>query len=690
MIFDYDKFIRSIHQEYKDKFSLDEIKELLDINGDYNKDTPISTGKRLFLTKISIKGQKTNGAIIDFTHPFESGINLIIADNLRGKSSLFKMIQIALTGNNKLKPDVKKWIKMINLGFKINDKNYSAIIRFNNSRMSGSLYSQNIDDVSDSELNKLTPVFWANSIPDYEKNIQEFFFKQFSYYSLKWTQKASQKDKNELNEAKASWKTYFKSIYLESKDSSSLMYGGQGKKVFQMLLGLDLTYAINYLTVKHDMLTFNKAKEKEYSVQNEKDKNEKTHLQIRKEEIEHELISLNTINHGSLIQLYEEYEGVIDKINFENSIIINNAKKANEKWSEINSINSKINSYTSELKRINKEVVKTIRYINDLEEYIEVGSFFTNLEIKHCPSCNHKVKNNQNSDKKTCSLCHEGIEDPSFEINKEIFYQKITALKNTLNELKKEENILKTSIHNLNEEQSKVKQSYLELDTIKIQNNISNLKDQLKVIENKIDIEKRNSNDNRKMNLTAEKAVIEFQLSKLGVETNDYEQNKENKKIPIINRAIEKLNSYRYESSKHILKYLSENMLEELHQFGLTSITEININENFEIKYKQDGEYIAFDDIAEGEQLRAKIAFYLALIQLDIENNFGRHTRFLILDSPNKEEGDSQYLNGLTKTLKNIDKRYGDKLQIIIGTAERQLEKKVGNEKTFEKGIYVF
>lgn len=690
MIFDYDKFIRSIHKEYKDEFSLDEIKELLDINGDYHKDTPISTGKRLFLTKISIKGQKTNGAIIDFTHPFESGINLIIADNLKGKSSLFKMIQLALTGNNKLKPDVRKWIKVINLGFKINDKNYSAIIRFNNSRMSGSLYSQSIDDVRDSELNNLTPVFLANSIPDYEKNIQEFFFKQFSYYSLKWTQKASQKDKNELNEAKASWKTYFKSIYLESKDSSSLMYGGQGKKIFQMLLGLDLTYAINYLSVKHDLLTFNKAKEKEYSTHNEKDENEKTHLQTRKDEIEHELINLNTINHGSLIQLYEEYEEVIDKINFENFIIINNAKKVNEKWSEITSINSKINSYTSELKRINKEVVKTIRYINDLEEYIEVGSFFTNLEIKHCPSCNHKIKSNQNNDKKTCSLCHEGIEDSSFEINKEIFNQKITVLKSTLNELEKEENILKTRIHNLNEEHSKVKQSYLELDTIEIQNNISKLKDQLKVIENKIDIEKRNNNDNRKMNLTAEKAVIEFQLSKLGVETNDDEQIKENKKIPIINRAIEKLNSFRYESSKHILKYLSENMLEELHQFGLTSITEININENFEIKYKQDGEFIAFDNIAEGEQLRAKIAFYLALIQLDIEHNFGRHTRFLILDSPNKEEGDSQYLNGLTQTLINIDKRYGDKLQIIIGTAERQLEKTVENEKTFEKGIYVF
>ncbi|ADC48787.1 hypothetical protein BpOF4_03605 [Alkalihalophilus pseudofirmus OF4] len=689
MKFNYDRFISSLHQEYKENFSLGEIEDILNIKGDYDKDTPVSTGKRLLISKLSIKGKKSNGNIIDFTLPLDSGINLIIADNLKGKSSLFKMIQVALTGSNKLKADVKKWIELINLGFKINNKNYSAVIKFNNSRLSGSLYSLNNEDVSYSELNKLTPIFSATSITDYEKSIQEFFFKQFSYYPLKWTQKASQKDKNELNESRASWKTYFKSIYLESKDSSSLMYGGQGKKVFQMLLGLELTYAINYLTVKHDMLTFNKAKENEFSNQNKEETIENSYLLKRKEEIDLELEKLNS-NHSSLNQLYEEYEKVINKINDENSIIIRNGKLANEKANELNSITSKINSYTLELKRINKEISTTIRYINDLEEYIEIGSFFTNLDIKHCPSCNHKVEN-QKKHKDTCSLCHEEINHSNTEMNKEAFHQKVNDLKRILDELNKEERLIKTSIQSLNEIYSSVKKSYLELEeNLNTKNNISPLRDQLRVIENEIKSVKMKTNDSWKMNLIAEKAVIDYQLSNLGKNTVLEEQLKDDLKIPLVKRAIEKLSDFRYESSKYILTYLSDNMLEELHHFGLTSITEINIDENFDIKYKQDGEFIGFDDIAEGEQLRAKIAFYLALIQLDIENNFGRHTRFLILDSPNKEEGDSQYLNGLTQTLINIDKRYGDKLQIIIGTAERQLENIVENEKIFEKGTYVF
>lgn len=694
MIFDYNKFIKDIYKDYKDDFSLDEIKDLLKVVYEYDKDTPISTGKRLLLTKISIKGQKSNGEVIDFILPIQSGVNLIIADNFKGKSSLLKMIQLALTGNNKLKNDVKKWIHSINLGFKINEKNYSAIIKFENSRMKGSLYSQIIDEVNDIDQNKYDPVFEANGVNDYEQNIQDFFFKQFSYYSLKWTQKASQKDKNELNEAKASWKTYFKSIYLESKDSSKLMYGAQGKKVLQMLLGLELTYTINALSVKYDMLTFNKAKQDDYFNKKEKEEDEKFSLENRKNEIDKELVVLNSKNMKSstLNQLYGIYEKTIEKINYENSLIVEKGKLANEKSNELNTLTSKITTNTYEMNRIEREINKTIRLINDIEEYIEVGSFFANLDISHCPSCNHKITKNHNNHDHNCLLCHEPIEKPDDEINKEMYYQKINDLKVTKEKLVEEKNIIKISIFKLREEYDKVNQSILELDlTLKTQNNILSLKEQLRDIEIRINKEKININDERKIELTAEKAVIEYRLSEQGSKLGIIEQqNIEDKKIDIVNQSIKKLNSIRYENSKKILSYLSNIMLDELHYFGLKSISKIRITENFDVQYKQDGEYITFDNIAEGEQLRAKIAFYLALIQLDIEHNFGRHTRFLIIDSPNKEEGDSQYLNGLSKTLKDIDNRYGDSLQVIIGTAERKLVNTVKNEKIFEEGVYLF
>tara|TARA_R110000823_G_scaffold182748_2_gene315478 strand:- start:1030 stop:1425 length:396 start_codon:yes stop_codon:yes gene_type:complete len=131
-------------------------------------------------------------------------------------------------------------------------------------------------------------------------------------------------------------------------------------------------------------------------------------------------------------------------------------------------------------------------------------------------------------------------------------------------------------------------------------------------------------------------------------------------------------------------------MADEIQALGLNSITEVKIDDNFEIYYKQDNDFVSFDNIAEGEQLRAKISFYLSLIQLDIEFNFGRHTRLLIIDSPGKEEADSKYLEGLAQILNSIESRYGGNLQILIGTAERKLSGILKNQKEFPIDEYVF
>ena len=75
---------------------------------------------------------------------------------------------------------------------------------------------------------------------------------------------------------------------------------------------------------------------------------------------------------------------------------------------------------------------------------------------------------------------------------------------------------------------------------------------------------------------------------------------------------------------------------------------------------------------------------------MDIEFNFGRHTRLLIIDSPGKEEADKEYLEGLSQVLKSIESRYSDNLQILIGTAERQLSGILENQKEIPVGEYVF
>lgn len=47
--------------------------------------------------------------------------------------------------------------------------------------------------------------------------------------------------------------------------------------------------------------------------------------------------------------------------------------------------------FIHEYNRISNEIIKTQRLINDIHEYLEVGQFFSALEVKYCPSCNHQV-----------------------------------------------------------------------------------------------------------------------------------------------------------------------------------------------------------------------------------------------------------------------------------------------------------
>ncbi|WP_186336265.1 hypothetical protein, partial [Elizabethkingia anophelis] len=226
------------------------------------------------------KIQELSDKIIDYCQEIYSGVNIWVADNLKGKSSIFKIIKFALTGENSLKHNISKWIDNILVVFSINDKKYTVYINNSKRQIEAALYNKEIKSYPSEGEFAEDQLFNCSTKDDFQAQLQDFFFHQFDYYSLRWTQKSSVKDSNDLLEAGASWKTYFKSIFLESKDSGELMYGAQGTKIFQMLLGLHLTSPINKLTIQKDKLMHQKGKQQSYILESESDNvNQKAILQ---------------------------------------------------------------------------------------------------------------------------------------------------------------------------------------------------------------------------------------------------------------------------------------------------------------------------------------------------------------------------------------------------------------------------
>ncbi|PSK92221.1 hypothetical protein [Taibaiella chishuiensis] len=702
MTFDFKEFVNNIHNQFVEKLSLDQTKQILDIGDQFTRDTPISTGKRLIITRIAFSGVKrteeTNsyaGDIIDYDQSVNTGINMWIADNLKGKSSIFKILKYALTGANSIKPNIKKWIHHILVNFTISDREYTIYME-TKSRLKASLYNGTIDKKENIGQHESDIIFSTVSETDYQHQIQDFFFKQFAYYSLKWTQKSPQKDSTDLLEVGASWKTYFKSIFLESSDSS-VMYGDQGKKVFQMLLGLELTYPINYFSVEKDKLVFEKAKRSSIPVQNATAKKEQVDRLVNRLKEINELLRISNEQSKSsmnLNSLYAEHDRLVKTLQAESQRLLTFESQISTERTALEALKEKRNRKMAESQRINKELLKTQRQIGDLEEYLEIGIFFSNLDIKQCPSCSHTVtdiKKKKAAVEKVCALCNDHVELEDTDVNKEEYQQKVENLKLILSNFQhdlegldhKDDQIEYDEQYNkiISLEQQKIKGA----DTSAISFRLEEISKIFETENGKVVLE-----DPTLEKLISERAVIQYQLDEKPSESGANNFDDTDIKIEVLTAAIAELNKQRYAISLSVLNRLSDLMLAEIHDMGLTSISEIEINEKFDIRYKQDGDFIGFENIAEGEQLRAKIALYLSLIQLDIEFNFGRHTRFLIIDSPAKEEADANYMAGLSLLLKTIEQRFGSQLQILIGTAERSLLGAVPQEIVTPQHEFVF
>lgn len=663
-MFSFDEFIKTVHNQFSVKISEKELYELLDLNENYDKDNPNSTGKYLKIGRIKFTGEKEIDGVtekIDYDRKLFGGVNVWIADNSKGKSSIFKTIKYALTGKNSLKKDIANWINKIYLEFKLGEICYTVFIDMSQRRKNGSLLKVSIDELLNKEkLDDLLIVFKFDSEKLLQQKMEEFFFHQMSFYPLKWTQKDSNKDSLGLVESKTSWRTYFKSIYLESKDYGTLFlnesYGNQEQKILEMILGLKLTYPINRLKVKRDLFENQMAQE---NISNKVDTDKQIEMlnnakkQLSKVEFQILRIETEMKNQFNNDALFEKRSILSDKI-------MNESRKFDLLKEQ------KIN--------LQDEINKTKRNINNLNEYIEFGSYYNGLDITVCPHCDGEIKHDKKiAEKKThiCMICNN-VMNKSEDIS--AYEEKLEEQKKQLGSLEKSlitvEDVLKLSEQEFN----KLSFEFEDIgDKIKINN------------DSKIYNQQHEKVNELRESKGALKKEIENLQTILDTSSSDNRKVKTQLKIDALNYAIELLENQRLSESKNIYDRFNELMLNQLSEFGLNSIDKIILDKSLNIKFIQNQETVTFNELNEGEKLRVKIAFFLSLIQLDIEYKVGRHPRFLIIDSPGKEEVIKRDLTGLSNIFKDIDNKYNDKLQIFVGTALSEFQYATTDSNKVEK-----
>lgn len=704
----YTEFVKYVHRQFEDKLTEEQINKILYLKEGYNKDSPTSLGKSLLLNRLIFSGQKRGGEKFIHDQQLFTGINVWIADNHKGKSTIFKVIKFALTGSDSIKKDLKPWIEEIILEFRIGIIDYTCAID-RTGRDRGYLYRMKMEqflqlrtdnklDSADSDLE-----FEFKNRAQFEEKMQEFFFDHFSFYTLKYTSKNSAKDNFDLSTANLSWTTYFKSIYLESSNYEHLFfntesYGAQGKKIFEMILGLPLTYPINMLNLQLEKTVeaIGKIKLVDKS-KTEQSKESLTKLEKRYETVIAELEKAKNAVKGTLSEkvFVEEYNQIQEKVN--KIRIQQRSAEENYQLEKIKQapLEEELYNLQEDKKKINIEINRLSKQDLNVELYRQAESFFTNLEIKTCPHCEITVsekKKVQERQTHECSLCGETptqqkIEEEELQLKAKRIKEEILAHQKKLEEVSNlilQKHSASSQLRELlaQKYEAMVKIPSLESDNAKLQE-----------LEKKIDTvikeraQQKDLFENREKYIK-EEAVLKFQIDELkkqksstaAPELSEYYQTQQ-----VLEYALSSLAKKRIQLNADILSKLQDLILKEVNSFGLISIEKVEIDDNLNLNLTQNGVMVGFSELEPGEKLRVKLAFYLSLIQLDIEHSLGRHPRFLIFDSPGSEEMVPKHLHGLSDMFKSINDRFKDHMQIFVGSALREFEQIAEPKKTFIK-----
>ncbi len=698
---EFEKLVKFVERQTKSILPEEQIRTILSLDEEaYQRDSPLSIGKSLEIISIEFKGLKGSGVPIHYSRKFELGVNLWVGDNLVGKSSIFNIAKLALTGSNGISKDVLTWLQEIWVEFGLGLNQFTVHVSVSAQVLKQAsyefrLYSKTKQAIAQmDEVQRAACLLFEGGIGRYEEYVRTFFFKELDYYSLQWTQHSSKKDDPNLLTSNATWKTYFKSIYLEANDYDVLFYGQQSELIFQMLLGLELTYPINRLKIKKENLQNKLGLLKAASTlpdqhkqeEGEKLSGELKQIQSRQQELEKERQAASSTARQGLERKIEgvrqKYRDALTRINQ-----LEKSKQTHDSTTIL--LEREIRKVVEEIKEFDIEITKRERRITNLQEQLEIGGYFSSLEIRTCPGCSHQIeKSKMLQEKETghCRLCDHEIERQPIDLTN--IESQLKQLEIAIIQLKKDQYNLKikhqeitAQIKNNGKLIGSLNKDIELIRLPSILDEITALEKELNQVSTTFDLEK---NWQESLSLASRRGVLEEKLKGFAqnIHVNSTEQQLMEHQIKVLDVAREELQRIRAVKSQKLLHQFEALYLKKLHAFGLYKYEKIEVAPtNFRVSYRKNSEDFSFDEISPGEKLRAKLGLYIALIEMDVEYQFGRHPRFIILDSPAKEEGDQPFIEGLKDTLAYIEREFGKQLQVFVGTAQRELTNAVDASK---------
>lgn len=583
-----------------------------------------------------------------YDQAFHNGVNVVlIPDNDVGKSSVLKTIRFALTGDDRpYDADVRSWIRAVWLEFSLGAAAYTVLLSRTEDGLRGALMPGSEQrDLNEVFASATDAYFRAEGDEAIQRELQRFFFQHLSLADLSYTRQSPQRGEGRT-EVRISWLTYFQALYIADWGDRYLICdpahatGNQDGLILSTFLGLDYVEALNVLGVQH---TMSKAPAQENKESLASAEEARTAAETRLSELQAEIGRVEAA-------VARRRASVTD---------LRSAAALAETRRAIGDGEADLLELEEEERRCRAEAQRARAGTRRLREAVDFHRHFTGIEVRVCPNCDAEVAASavaREQAEHVCRLCGrdaegaDAAEMAAFAAEAEHLEGVAARHEASLEDIRRSASQHRRQLEELRREFQRL----TDASTVPLADAFPTDEEQKRyraLLE---------ENGKVKADLAvAEQAIADAR----GNAAADVRRLILDKMRQVVRAEAERKN----EETLKAFTGLTESVAKEI---GADSISDVRCTALGKVELRKHDVAVLFTTINnQGERLRVKLAFFLALMRLGAERRIGKHPGFLLIDQPGTGEMVPEDFTSLARILRTVDEEAAGHLQIICFTA---------------------
>lgn len=646
----------------RDQFARGDVREVV-AGLDLRKLRPGQKVPRLVVRWLRFTGTKTptgkKASPINYTRTFAPGVNVVLVeDNLVGKSTILKTIKFALTGDDgDYDDDVKSWIKDVWLGFTLDDREFTILLARREDGLHGALAPGKKEcAIEDIQAGESSIGFRCKGADDIQAELRGFFVHEFKLATMGWTQAHPSKD-GRSSECWVTWHAFFQALRIPDDDHNYLLckpdpgLGNQEQLLFSAFLGLHLIEPLNQLSMEASSIKKKSAAKEEDT---EKLAERKRKLTRQRKDLQTQLTALD------------------DDLNRRLSVLLGGdlSQQIVEAEAELAAADVEVKELEDQLQNLKTQALQQRATARRLREQIALSGELSGIEVSLCPHCTQGINSaavDREREFSKCRVCAKQLPEAPEE--------EAAILEAAAIQFEQRAVVIQASQDEVNEQVA---------DARKAADAARRRAQALRATPKKgVSAEDLTRDNEVRATLNRQIGAVDHELLTLE-RAGDPEAAEREKRAKIIERVQAVLKEEADTKNAAIEKRLNELVQPVVAALRANEIGGVTCSAMGVVRLTKGSKQIAFTKIKNpGERFRAKLALYLAMMQLGCEPGYGRHPGFLLIDQLGTAEIVPVDLEASAAALKHIDDNFGEKVQIICCTARPEFREATATAKIY-------